>query len=62
VDGSKTLYDRENDPYEMVNLIRTADPLLIASLSGQLKALSTCLGDDCRVADSAAIPVVGVSQ
>jgi hypothetical protein len=46
----------------MVNLITTADPLLIASLSGQLKALSTCLGDDCRVADSAAIPVVSVSQ
>ena len=62
VDGSKTLYDRENDPYEMVNLITTADPLLIATLSGQLKALSTCLGDDCRVADSAAIPVVAVSQ
>ena len=58
VDDSKTLYDRENDPYEMVNLIRTANPLLIARLSAQLKKLSTCSGESCRTADSVAIPNV----
>ncbi len=62
VDGSKTLYDRENDPYEMVNLVKTADPLLLANLSAQLKQLSTCSGDSCRTADSAAIPLATVSN
>lgn len=62
VDGSKTLYDRENDPYEMVNLVKTADPLLLQSLSAQLKQLSTCSGDSCRTADSAAIPLATVSN
>jgi len=62
VDGSKTLYDRENDPYEMVNLVKTADPLLLRSLSAQLKQLSTCSGDTCRTADSIAIPLATVSN
>ncbi len=62
VDGSKTLYDRENDPYEMVNLIKTADPLLLANLSAQLKQLSACSGDSCRTADSAAIPLATMSN
>lgn len=62
VDGSKTLYDRENDPYEMVNLVKTADPLLLQSLSAQLKQLSTCSGDSCRTADSVTIPLATVSN
>ncbi len=56
VDGSRTLYNRENDPFEMVNLIKSADPLLVASLSAQLMQLSTCSGDTCRVADSIQLP------
>lgn len=62
VDGSKTLYDLENDPYEMVNLVRTADPLLLQRLSAQLKQLSTCSGDTCRTADSVAIPIATISN
>ncbi len=57
IDGSKTLYDRENDPFEMVNLVRTANPSLLGSLAAQLKLLSTCSGDTCRIADSITIPL-----
>jgi arylsulfatase A-like enzyme len=62
VDGSITLYDLENDPYEMVNLVKTADPLLLASLSSQLNQFTTCSGDSCRIADSVAIPLATVSN
>jgi arylsulfatase A-like enzyme len=62
VDGSITLYDRESDPYEMVNLVKTADPLLLASLSAQLNQFTTCSGDSCRIADSVAIPLATVSN
>jgi N-acetylglucosamine-6-sulfatase len=62
IDGSKTLYDLENDPYEMVNLVRTADPLLLQRLSAQLKQLSTCSGDTCRTADSVAVPLTTVAN
>lgn len=55
-DGSRTLYNRETDPYELVNLIKTADPLLLASLSQQLNQLSTCAGDTCRTADTFELP------
>lgn len=50
-DGSRTLYDREADPYEMVNLIPVADPSLVAQLAAQTQALSVCAGPTCRVAD-----------
>jgi arylsulfatase A-like enzyme len=61
-DGSKTLYDRESDPFEMVNLVKTADPLLLASLSEQLKQLKVCSGASCRTADSITIPLATVSN
>lgn len=50
-DGSRTLYDREADPYELVNLMPVADPALVAQLAAQTEALATCSGDSCRVAD-----------
>lgn len=56
-DGSRTLYNRETDPFEMVNIMKTADPLLVASLSRQLQQLSTCSGDTCRVADTFELPL-----
>ena len=55
-DGSRTLHNRISDPYEMVNVIDTADPVLVAFLSAQLNQLSTCSGDTCRVADSLEFP------
>jgi arylsulfatase A-like enzyme len=56
-DGSRTLYNRDTDPFEMVNIIKTADPLLVASMSNQLSQLSTCSGDTCRVADTFELPL-----
>lgn len=56
-DGSRTLYNRDNDPFEMVNIIKTADPLLVASMSNQLSQLSTCSGDTCRLADTFELPL-----
>jgi arylsulfatase A-like enzyme len=50
-DGSRTLYDREADPYELVNLMPVADPALVAQLAAQTQALASCAGQQCRVAD-----------
>jgi arylsulfatase A-like enzyme len=50
-DGSRTLYDREADPYELVNLMPVADPALVAQLAAQTQALASCAGPQCRVAD-----------
>lgn len=61
-DGSRTLYNRETDPFEMVNVMRTADPLLIAKLSSQLSQLSTCSGDTCRLADTFDLPTQEVTD
>ena len=56
-DGSRTLYDREADPYELVNLMPVADPALVAQLAAQTQALASCAGPQCRVADM--LQVVG---
>ncbi len=50
-DGTRTLYDREADPYELVNLLPVADPALVAQLAAQTQALSVCAGATCRIAD-----------
>lgn len=55
-DGSRALYDREKDPYELVNIIRFADPALVAALAAQTAQLSRCAGPSCRVADLPTIP------
>jgi arylsulfatase A-like enzyme len=57
LDGTRTLYDREADPSELVNLMPVADPALVAQLAGQKSALAACAGSQCRVADM--MPVVG---
>jgi MFS family permease len=46
------LYDLRADPYEMDNVIATADRALVTQLAAQLDALSACSGPSCRVADS----------
>lgn len=61
-DGSRTLYNRETDPYEARNVIKTTDPLFVKSLSRQLKQLSTCSGDTCRVADTVDTPMVPLTN
>jgi arylsulfatase A-like enzyme len=51
-DGERELYDRKADPFEMNNIIATADTRLVASLYSQLQALRVCAGDSCRTADA----------
>ena len=51
-DGERELYDLKADPYEMNNIIATADTRLVADLYSQLQAMRTCSGDSCRVADA----------
>jgi arylsulfatase A-like enzyme len=42
------LYDMRNDPYQLRNLYRTADPVLLDTLRRRLLLLSTCRGASCR--------------
>lgn len=51
-DGTRELFDHATDPYEMNNVIGSADPQLLADLAAQLKALVACAGPSCRVADA----------
>lgn len=50
--GERQLYDMISDPHQLTNLAATADPALIAGLSGRLAALHACSGAGCRVADT----------
>jgi N-acetylglucosamine-6-sulfatase len=55
-DGTVQLNDLINDPYEVNNVVRTTDPTIVAQLRDQLRALSTCAGPSCLVADSMPTP------
>lgn len=55
-DKTRQLIDLVNDPYEVNNVIRTTDPSITAQLSAQLRALSTCAGATCLIADSMPTP------
>ena len=55
-DGERELYDLKADPYELNNIISTADTRLVASLYSQLQALRVCEGDSCRTADAIVMP------
>lgn len=49
--GESELYNLILDPYERVNIVRSASPMLIAQLRAQLDALAACSGPSCRIAD-----------
>ena len=53
--GERELYNLVNDPYETTNVIRSADPQVVAGLYSQLVAMRTCTGDTCRTADTRVI-------
>lgn len=55
-DGERELYDLKADPFEMNNIIATADTRLVADLYSQLQALRVCAGDSCRTADAIVLP------
>jgi hypothetical protein len=46
--GERELYDVVADPYQMQNLIRGADPSLLAALAERLDALAGCAARQCR--------------
>jgi arylsulfatase A-like enzyme len=55
-DKSEQLIDLVNDPYEINNVVRTTDPAIVNQLRNQLRALSTCAGQSCLIADSLPVP------
>jgi len=55
-DRSVQLIDLISDPFEVNNVIRTAFPAIVQQLQAQLRALSTCSGPSCLVADSMPTP------
>jgi N-acetylglucosamine-6-sulfatase len=46
--GERELYNVLEDPYQMRNLIKEADPGLLAGLAERLDALAGCAGPQCR--------------
>ena len=53
VTGETELYDLTKDPYELTNLVATADPKLLAALSARVKLLENCQAADCRTVEDA---------
>jgi len=51
--GERELYDLTHDPYELENLVSTADPALLKRLSSWLAELRRCAGASCRAAETA---------
>jgi N-acetylglucosamine-6-sulfatase len=49
--GDKELYDLINDPYQLINIAKTADTKLLARLHEWLKLLKECKADTCREFD-----------
>ncbi|PYQ53562.1 MAG: hypothetical protein DMF78_08680 [Acidobacteria bacterium] len=46
--NEKELYDMRNDPYQIVNLYRRADPTVLQTLSARLAQLVNCRAASCR--------------
>jgi arylsulfatase A-like enzyme len=46
--GERELYDLRHDPYELHNIVTTASPTLVASLSHEVAALAACKAAACR--------------
>lgn len=49
--GDAELYDMTTDPYQLNNLIRTADIGLVNQLHSWLNSLRECKGESCRTAE-----------
>jgi N-acetylglucosamine-6-sulfatase len=53
ITGEKELYDLKVDPYELQNLVSTADPKLLKQLSARVQELAKCKASGCRTAEDA---------
>ena len=51
--GERELYDLRADPYELTNIVTSADPALVARLEAWLDTYRQCQGAGCRTADVA---------
>ena len=51
--GERELYDMKTDPYQLQNLVTTADPALLAELTAKLDQLRVCAAADCHGAEDA---------
>lgn len=49
--GERELYDLQNDPYELKNLVKKAPQDLVDQLAAWLAQLEGCSGGRCRIAD-----------
>jgi arylsulfatase A-like enzyme len=56
VDGFRELYDLDQDPFELQNIVDRSDPELLATLSAWLEDLSTCTGSSCLTVESRQFP------
>jgi N-acetylglucosamine-6-sulfatase len=49
--GERELYDRQQDPYQLSSIHRTASPALLDSLHSRLALLKACAGQSCRTGE-----------
>jgi N-acetylglucosamine-6-sulfatase len=49
--GERELYDRQQDPYQLSSIHRTASPALLDSLHSRLALLKACAGQSCRTSE-----------
>jgi N-acetylglucosamine-6-sulfatase len=54
--GERELYDLHADPYELDNLVSTASPELLRTLSSEVTALKDCKAASCRTAEDRPMP------
>jgi hypothetical protein len=52
VDGTLQVYDLANDPFEHVNIAKSASPAVLNQLGKWLDRLRTCAGQACRTAEN----------
>ena len=55
--GERELYDLRRDPYELQNIVNTAAPALVRSLSLEVAALERCRAAECRTVEDTPISV-----
>jgi arylsulfatase A-like enzyme len=54
--GERELYDLQADPFQIDNVIRKADPAMVATLSERLTALASCAAEQCRELEDLPLP------
>ena len=56
VTGERELYDVIADPYELHNIVTTADPSIVQALSADVAALTKCKANSCVAAEDEPVP------